>query len=121
MAIDNILNVNLGLQSILEPAGEAPGLPEPGTLPSNMVPETGLERHFDLEGVDRTVDRLLTPKDVPARVLRSDVFRGALGGALESLKEVRQPDVRRFVRDDLAPILEAGELYDLYASLLVGG
>jgi hypothetical protein len=121
MAIDNILNVNLGLQAFLEPTGDVSGLPEPGNIPSNMVPETGLARHYDLDGVDRMVERLLTPRDIPSRVLRPEVFRVALSDALESLKEVRQPDVRRFVRDDLAPILEAGQLYDIYAGLLVGG
>jgi type III secretion protein X len=120
MALD-ILNVNIGLQSFLEPTGETRPLPEARVLPQNVVNETGLDRHFDLTGLTQLIDKALTPLGVDERLLRPEVFRRNLTAARDKLKDGRQKEIRAFVRDDLAPLLEDGELYVLYASLLVGG
>jgi type III secretion protein X len=120
MAID-LLNVNLGLQSFLDPAAESRPLPEAKVLPQNVVSESGLNRHFDLTGVAQLIDRALTPTGVDEKLLRPEVFWSNLAAARDKLKDSRKQPIRAFLREDLAPILEDGELYDLYASLLVSG
>jgi hypothetical protein len=119
MAGIDILNPNLGLQNLLDPASERLSLPEARQFASNVVPETGLERHFELVGVARLIDQALIPTGVDERLLRPEVFRRNLREAFETLKDSRKPEVRKFVRDVLSPILEDEELYELYASLLV--
>jgi type III secretion protein X len=109
MAID-ILNPNLGLQGVLDPVFDQPSLPEARPLPSNVVAETGLAKHFDLTGMAQLIDRALIPGDIDEELLRPDIFRRNLAKAHDILKSSADPKHRRFARDDLAPILEDGDL-----------
>lgn len=118
MSID-ILNPNLGLLGVLDPAAGDPKLPEARPLPSSAAPETWLERLFNLRGSAQAIDRALMPKVPDPDLLRPDVFRRNLAEAFEVLASIRQPEVRRFVREDLAPMMEDAAVFELYAGLLV--
>jgi type III secretion protein X len=120
MAID-ILNPSLGLQGFLEPLAGEPHLPGVKPLASNVLVETSLAQHFGLESMSQTIERGLVPLVPDEKLLRPDVFKRNLKGAFDRLKSSRQPQIRKFVRDDLAPIMEDAELYDLLAGLLIGG
>jgi type III secretion protein X len=120
MAID-ILNPSLGLQGFLEPLAEEPHLPGAKPLASNVLNETSLSQHFRLEGMAQTIERGLVPHLPDERLLRPDIFKRNLKGAFEKLKSSRQPQIRKFVRDDLAPLMEDAELYEVLAGLLLGG
>ncbi|MDR2366681.1 MAG: hypothetical protein LBF58_01005 [Deltaproteobacteria bacterium] len=119
MAID-ILNPNVGLQGVLEATFEQPSLPEAKPFSNNVVNETGLGKHFDLNGSAQFIDRALVPMGVDEELLRPQIFKQNLAKAFEALKSSRKPEFRRFARDDLAPIMEDDELYNLYSSLLIG-
>ncbi|MDR2302067.1 MAG: hypothetical protein LBF38_08525 [Deltaproteobacteria bacterium] len=119
MAID-ILNPNVGLQGILEPTVEQSRLPEAKPFSSNVVTETGLGKHFDLSGSAQFIDRALVPMGVDEELLRPQVFKANLAKAFEALKSSRKPEFRKFAREDLAPIMEEDELFQLYSSMLIG-
>jgi type III secretion protein X len=118
MAID-ILNPNLGFSGVLEPAADRPGLPEARPLPSSAIPESGLSILFNLSGVAQAIDRALTPEVPDPDLLRPDVFRRNLSNAFEALGKAKRSEIRRFVREDLAPMMEEADLYELVSCLLV--
>ena len=118
MAID-ILNPNLGLLGVLEPAIERPSLPEARPLPSSAIPERGLDKLFDLPVAAQIIDLALTPEVPDPDLLRPEVFRRNLSEAFEALGSASEREIRRFVREDLAPMMEDGAVYELYAGLLV--
>ncbi|MDR0356174.1 MAG: type III secretion protein [Deltaproteobacteria bacterium] len=119
MAID-LLNPSLGIQGILEPLIDEARLPEARPLVSNASAEKGLDNLFDLSGTDLQIDAALRPDLADDETLRPDVFKRGLREAYELLKTNRHPDVRNFVRQDLAPLMENGELFETYLSLLIG-
>jgi type III secretion protein X len=120
MTID-ILNPRLGLQDVLAPVGDELHLPAARSLASNVVGDTGLAQHFNFEGSAQIIERALTPLLHDERLLRPDIFKGNLRRSFESLKSSRRPEVRRFVREDLAPMMEDDELYAVYEGLLLDG
>lgn len=54
-------------------------------------------------------------------ILQPEIFHAHLQGALDALKESRNPAVRTLVRDELGPLLENTELLRAYTGLMLGG
>ena len=119
MATD-ILSADLGLEGILSPAEEGPALPGPRPMAYGLASEPASARHFDLGGLSQMIDQALAPKGIEERLLAPGVFKRNLRGAYEKLSASRHEAFRRLAQDDLAPIMEDEELYQLYAGLLVG-
>jgi len=63
----------------------------------------------------------LQPPVPDESLLRPDVLRRNLADSLRRLRGSRDPHVRRFVRDDLEPLLENGQLLREYVDMLVSG
>jgi type III secretion protein X len=118
----NLLDPNFGIQNILPPPdNEETRLPGSLPLPQTATSETGLAELFRLSTSHSLILGSLQPQVPDEELLRPDVLNRNLESAFEALTGVRHPDVRRFVRDDLGPLLEDRQLFQAYAGLMVGG
>ena len=120
-AIKNLLDPNLGLSGLIDRADPSARLPQPRTLVTSVAPETGLADLFKTANLRNTILSGLQPKLDDESLLRPDVLRRNLEAGLEKLQTNRRPEARRFVRDDLAPLLEDRELLRGYVNLMMGG
>ncbi|HIU17840.1 MAG TPA: type III secretion protein [Candidatus Avidesulfovibrio excrementigallinarum] len=116
----NLLNPDLGIQSIMD-TSKADRLPDARPLASSPLREAGLEELYEGRHLDQAVGALLLPSVGDGSILQPDVFHAELRGSLEALRENRNPAVRAFVRDDLAPLMDNTDLLKAYTSLMVGG
>jgi type III secretion protein X len=117
----NLLNPNLGLSGFIDQAGETGRLPQPRPLATGVAPETGLADLFRPANFQSLVLAGLAPRIGDESLLRPDILRRNLEAGLERLKKNRRPEVRRFVREDLAPLLEDRELLQSCVNLMMGG
>ena len=120
-AITNLLDPNLGLSGVIERADPADRLPRPQTLTTGMAPEAGLADLFKPANFQSLIMAGLQPQVSDENLLRPDALRRNLETGLEKLKKSRRPEVRRFVRDDLNPLLEDQDLLRGYLNLMMGG
>ncbi len=120
MAI-NLLDPHLGVQNILAPQAEGVRLPHPRALAQTEAAETGLAELYRLPTCRHLILAHLRPRVPDEELLRPDLLHRNLEGALEALRGARHPDVRRFVRDDLGPLLEDHQLLSAYTGLMLGG
>ena len=119
--IKTLLDPNLGLSGFIDRAGEAERLPQPRPLYTGAAPGTGLADLFKPANFQSLVLAGLAPRVGDESLLRPDILRRNLEAGLERLKKSRRPEVRRFVREDLAPLFEDRELLQSYVNLMMGG
>jgi hypothetical protein len=120
-SIKSLLDPNLGLSGFIDQAGETGKLPQPRPLSTGAAPETGLADMFKPANFQSLVLAGLAPRVGDESLLRPDILRRNLAAGLERLKKSKRPEVRRFVRDDLGPLLEDQELLQSYVSLMMSG
>ncbi|MDR2164532.1 MAG: hypothetical protein LBO79_02655, partial [Zoogloeaceae bacterium] len=116
-AIGNIMNPNLGVQDVLDSPAAA-HLPRARALATGAASEIGLA---DLYRANNLQSRLLAGLQPPVgdeSLLRPDMLRKNLAGSLARLRNSRDPHVRRFVRDDLGPLMENEQLLREYVTML---
>jgi len=119
--IGNILDPNLGLSGLIERAEPSDRLPQPRTLTTGAAPEAGLADLFKPANFQSLIMAGLQPRLSDENLLRPDILRRNLETGLEKLKKSRRPEVRRFVRDDLNPLMEDQDLLRGYLNLMMGG
>jgi hypothetical protein len=117
----DLLNPHLGVQSILAPPSEADRLPGARPLANNTVGEAGLNEFYHLPTMNNLIAEALKPQAPDDEFLRPDIFSRNVRAAFEELKSSRNKDVRRFVRDDLEPLLEDVALLRTFTGLLMDG
>ncbi|UQZ90967.1 type III secretion protein [Deltaproteobacteria bacterium Smac51] len=117
----NLLDPNLGVQNIMEPQTDSARLPKARSLSSNVTTEAGLKELYQMPGFRDLLTGNLAPKVYDSDLLKPEVMMGNLASSLEELRAVKNPEVRRFVRDDLGPLMENTELLRTYTGLLIGG
>lgn len=117
----NIMDPRLGVQNVLEPAVRETRLPRAQPLAQTDGSDTGLAELYRLTTLSGLVARRLKPKVLDEELLRPEILNRNLESALETLRQSRNPEVRRFVRDDLGPLLEDAQLLKTYTGLMVGG
>ncbi|MBO8416310.1 MAG: hypothetical protein IAB19_08030 [Proteobacteria bacterium] len=122
MAVD-LLNPNLGISTLLPEA------------PLHHLPETddysSVGRNLDLSalqeyklslsghGFERTISQSFIPKVASDELLRPAVFNNLLQSAAGKLAASDDPKLRRFVREDLAPLEQNKELLQAYLGLMM--
>ncbi len=117
----NLLDPHLGVQNVLPPQAEGVRLPRPRALAQAEAAETGLAELYRLPTCRHLVLAGLKPRVPDEELLRPDLLNRHLESALAALRGSRHPDVRRFVHDDLGPLLEDHQLLAAYTGLMVGG
>ncbi|MDR2935050.1 MAG: type III secretion protein [Candidatus Adiutrix sp.] len=120
-AISNLLDPNLGLSGLIERADPSERLPRPHTLATGAAPEAGLADLFKPANFQSLIMAGLEPRVSDENLLRPDVLKRNLETGLEKLKKSRRPEVRRFVRDDLNPLMDDQDLLRGYLNLMMGG
>lgn len=116
----NLLNPDLGIQTIMD-TGPADRLPDARPLASTPMREAGLEELYQGQHLDQLVSAALLPSVDDGSILQPGVFHAELRGSLEALRDSREPAVRAFVRDELAPLMDNADLLKAYTTLMVGG
>ena len=116
----NLLDPNLGIQNVMD-SGSGARMPDARPLASTVLREAGLDELYQQGAAEKQLDAALCPPVGDGSILQPEIFQAALRGGLEALKDSRDPAVRAFVRDELAPLLENTELLKAYTGLMVGG
>ena len=116
----NLLDSGLGIQNILDPRSQT-HKPEARPQASTLLREAGLDVHYTRSGAQKQIEAALCPPVGDGSILQPEIFHAHLQGALDALKESRNPAVRTLVRDELGPLLENTELLRAYTGLMLGG
>ncbi|MDR3054891.1 MAG: hypothetical protein LBU53_05750 [Zoogloeaceae bacterium] len=119
--IRNIMSPSLGVQGVLDPAVQGAHLPQARSLATDLTPETGLADLYRMSNLQSQLFAALQPKIGDEALLRPEVMRKNLQESFASLKDNRDPHIRRFVREDLKPLLENEQLLAEYVNMLVSG
>lgn len=121
----NILNSSLGIQSIMDtmPSQESAsnGMLHARPLATTVIHEAGLDEVYSPATAESLLQKALCPDVGDGEMLQPEVFRANLKASMEDLGLSRDPAVRDFVKQDLAPLLENNELLQAYTGLMVGG
>lgn len=121
MSIGNIMDPSLGVQGVLEPAAGWAHLPQAKPLATDAVLKTGLADLYRATSFQSRILSSLQPRVNDEAQLRPDVLGKNLRESLSRLSGSHDPQVRRFVRDDLAPLMENKQLLNEYINMLVSG
>ena len=116
----NLLDPNLGIQNVMD-SGSGARMPDARPLASTVLREAGLDELYQQGAAEKQLVAALCPPVGDGSILQPEIFQAELRGGLEALKDSRDPAVRAFVRDELAPLLENTELLKAYTGLMVGG
>lgn len=116
-----IFDTSVGIQNVLLNELENATMPQAKQLAANVLSEAGLEELYMPRNAARLIEGALCPEVGDGKILRPDIFAALLRGALEALRDSKNPDVRSFLRKDLAPMLEDANLLQAYTGLMVGG
>ena len=114
-----IMNPDLGVQGVLDADIRETRLPQARPLATGVSLETGLADLYRLSSFQGHILAALQPVVEDEALLRPDVFGKNLRESLKRLQKSRDPRVRRFVRDDLGPLLENEQLLRDYVNMLV--
>jgi hypothetical protein len=121
MSIINIMDPNVGVQGVLDPTIRDVRLPQARPLSTGVSPETGLADLYRASNFQSRILEGLQPRVNDDVLLRPDVFGRNLKTSLDILQKRRDPHIRRFVRDDLGPLIENERLLRDYVNMLVSG
>ncbi len=118
----NLLDPSLGIQTVMDsPVSRQDGIPSARQMAANVLREAGLEELYSPNNAEHLVEQLLCPDVGDGDLLRPEVFSANLGACVETLKDSDDPNIRRAIREDLAPLLENTELLKAYTGLMIGG
>ena len=116
-----IFDTSVGIQNVLLNELENATMPQARPLAANVLSEAGLEELYMPGNAARMIENALCPEVGDGKILRPDVFSAHLREGFEALRDSKNPDVRAFLRKDLAPMLEDAGLLQAYTGLMVGG
>ena len=116
----NLLNPNIGLGSVL-PSPTADHLPKIEQIVVQKESEVKLNELYQGNFFASTALKGLEPKLESNEILQPTNLNRALNGAFETMKGVKDADVRRFIREDLGPLMENKELLNVYLGMMVEG
>ncbi|MDR3037793.1 MAG: type III secretion protein [Candidatus Adiutrix sp.] len=120
-ALRNVMDPNVGVSGFLDRLETGGRLPQPRPLATGLAPETGLADLFKPANFQSRILEGLQPRVGDEALLRPEVMRRNLQAGLERLRKSRRPEVRRFVREDLEPLMEDHDLLRGYLNLMMGG
>jgi hypothetical protein len=113
------MNPNVGVQGVLDSAAFDARLPAARPLATGVSPETGLADLYRLANFQNRIFAGLQPVVEDEALLRPDVLGRNLRESFKRLQKSKNPHVRRFVRDDLGPLMENEQLLRDYVNMLV--
>ena len=116
-----LFDASLGIQSVMDAPVSQGNMPKARPLASNTLREAGLEELYNPANAQSLVQQALCPQVGDGELLRPDIFSSNLQRCLDDLTTARDPAVRDFIRNDLAPLLENTDLLRAYTGLMVGG
>ena len=125
MAVD-VLNPNLGISTVLPQAAmeHLPSVDNFNTVGhANSVADTeNFKASISANALDAQLSAAFTPVLSSDELLQPAKLNSSIHAAFEKLSQIRDDaDVRRFVRDDLTPLMENRELLEAYMNLMVEG
>jgi hypothetical protein len=115
----SIMNPQVGVQGVLDSEPLEFRLPSARPLATGALAETRLADLYRLADFQSRILAGLQPQIDDEALLRPDVLGKSLRESLKRLRENRNPQVRRFLRDDLGPLMENEALLRDYVNMLV--
>ncbi|MDR0379733.1 MAG: type III secretion protein [Candidatus Accumulibacter sp.] len=115
----SIMNPNVGVQGVLDSEPFGLHLPSARPLATGISSETRLADLYRLADFQSRILAGLQPFVGDEAQLRPDVLGKNLRESLKRLRENKNPHVRRFLRDDLGPLMENEQLLRDYVNMLV--
>jgi hypothetical protein len=115
----DIMNPNVGVQGVLDSAIFDSHLPRARPLATGVTAETGLADLYRLDNFQSHILAGLQPIVNDEALLRPDTLGKNLRESYKRLEKNKNPYVRRFLRDDLGPLMENGQLLRDYVNMLV--
>ena len=116
-----LMNPSLGIQEVLTPEAREIHLPHARPLATDVAAESRLADLYRADSLYTGMLALLRPDISDAALLRPDVLKKNLLAGRDRLARHRDPRVRRFLREDLTPLLDNGQLLQEYINMLVAG
>jgi hypothetical protein len=116
-----LMNPSLGIQEVLAPDAREVHLPRARPLATDAASGNRLADLYRADSLHTRMLALLQPVIGDEALLRPDVLKKNLLAGRDRLARHRDPRVRRFLREDLTPLLENGYLLQEYVNMLVAG
>ena len=117
---NNFLDPSVGISRILD-MPEAKGLPRAREMATNVLREAGLEELYQARNARSAAEDLLVPEVGDGRMLSPEVFSNELVEIVRKCSGSTDPDIRAMVDRELVPLLQNGELLQVYQGLMIGG
>jgi hypothetical protein len=119
MEARSIMNPHVGVQGVLDSEPLEFHLPSARPLATGVSAETRLADLYRLSDFQSRILAGLQPFVGDEALLRPDVLGKNLRESFKRLRESKNPHVRRFLRNDLGPLMENDELLRDYVNLLM--
>jgi hypothetical protein len=119
--IRSLMDPSLGVQGVLEPETAETHLPRARPLATDAAGENRLSDLYRADSLQGRILAGLQPAVGDEALLRPSVLRKNLSQSRAKLAQSRDPHVRRFLREDLEPLMENGRLLGEYVNMLVDG
>lgn len=122
MAVD-LLNQNIGIGSVLPSYSDnhLPSVDDFSTVTKNEDVESLLKDNFSTQNTRQFVMKFFEPEVSSDEFLKESSISANLSSALDKLSTIKDTDIRRFVREDLEPLLENKALFHSYCTMMIGG
>ncbi|MDR2450584.1 MAG: type III secretion protein [Candidatus Accumulibacter sp.] len=119
MEARDIMNHQVGVQGVLDAEPFEFRLPSARPLATDVSAETRLADLYRLADFQSRILAGLQPRVGDEALLRPDMLGKNLRESLKRLRGNKNPQVRRFLRDDLEPLMENEQLLRDYINMLV--
>ena len=116
----NLLNSNIGLGSVMN-LPESEHLPQVEQIVVQNETEVKLDELYKGNSFSAIALQGLEPKLSSNDILQPANLNRSLNSIFERMQGIKDADVRRFLREDLSPLMENRELLKAYLGMMVEG
>lgn len=121
MARINLLDLNLGIQNVMDSPGRASSLPRARQLAATALSEAGLDEMYAPSNAGRIMEDALRPEVGDGTLLEPGVFSANLARCADKLRKRGDAAAEELVREELLPLLENKKMLSAYIGLMIGG
>lgn len=121
MARINLLDLNLGIQNVMDSPGRHLPCRGPATGRPPQLSEAGLDEMYAPSNAGRIMEDALRPEVGDGTLLEPGVFSANLARCADKLRERGDAAAEELVREELLPLLENKKMLSAYIGLMIGG
>lgn len=119
MAIE-LLNPNVGLGGVI-PTSNDNHLPNAVQIAPQDTTEIKLDELYQGDGFKAQIEQSFMPKIETDEILQPATMNRNLSNLTEVLANIKDADVRAFLREDLRPLLDNRDLLRAYCGMMISG